>query len=148
MDGHIVTIGRNLDPAFIVNNGITNIYAECSCGWRSAYTHAERFARDAGTIHGRHSKTTKYGEETMTPLLWSDTVMNTNGTEYTLEVRHDWMAGHGVFTDAEGNPNRWRWAVYCETQYRPAIAYQYGVGSLGRAIELGTAKLYEWRDKK
>lgn len=80
------------------------------------------------------------------PILYTDTVLNGNtGLEYTLEVQPDWMAGRGLFTDENDEPNRFRWTVYRESEYRPQMAYRYGIGSLERAIEQGTAKLRSYR---
>ena len=80
-------------------------------------------------------------------ILHSDTVMNNAGTEYTLEVQNDWMAGHGLFVDENDVPNRFRWSVYLESPGRPRYAYRYGVGSLELAIQQGTEKLREFRDR-
>lgn len=77
----------------------------------------------------------------MLDILWSDTVLGSDGFEYTLEVTHDWMVGHGLFTDSNGQPNRWRWTVYLENSERPRANYQHGIGSLEKAIDLGTTCL-------
>lgn len=78
--------------------------------------------------------------------LHTDTVLNgTSGLEYTLEVEPDWMAGHGMFVDENGKPNRFRWTIYLESTYRPRAAYRYGVADLNMAIVQGTEKLRSFR---
>lgn len=79
-------------------------------------------------------------------IVWSDTVLSTNGMEYILEVCNDWMAGHGLFVDNDGQPNRFRWAVYLNSPERPRMAYKYGMGSLDSAIREGTEKLRTFRE--
>lgn len=80
------------------------------------------------------------------PTLYTDTVLNGNtGIEYTLVVEPDWMAGHGMFVDENGKPNRFRWTVYMETPHRPRASYKYNVGDLNMAIVQGREKLRSFR---
>lgn len=80
-----------------------------------------------------------------TSLLYTDTVLNAKGHEYTLEIQHDWMAGHGVFTDKDGKANRYHWTIYLETLERPRMAYKYNVDDLNMAIVQGTERLRTYR---
>jgi hypothetical protein len=65
----------------------------------------------------------------MTKLLWADTRV-VNGVRFTAEVRQHWMAGHGPF------PDRWRWTVYRESEFRPLMRSGWTGGyysSIGKA---------------